>query len=110
MKNGGARAGAGRPKGIPNRKTQEIIQKAAAEGVMPLDVLLDGMRYYYKLYKEIPPDVFIDAIAVDGYRNAAKEYAIAAAPYLHPKLASVEATLIDKTAEERLERLRELLN
>lgn len=91
MKSGGARPGAGRPKGVANKLTKEAIEKARSEGIMPLDYMLAVLR---------------DPNAEEGRRDGMAQ---AAAPYLHPKLASVEQTIIDKTAEERLARLKELL-
>lgn len=74
MAHGGARPGAGRKKGGTNRLTQEAIDKARTEGVMPLDYLLQVMR---------------DAGADEAKRiDAAK----AAAPYLHAKLQPVDST------------------
>jgi hypothetical protein len=70
---GGARAGAGRRPNTPNRVTQELQAKVASEGITPLDYLLSVMR---------------DAKADDGKRI---DCAKAAAQYVHPKLASVEA-------------------
>lgn len=69
---GGARPGAGRKKGVPNRATAAKAAEIAASGKTPLDYLLDVMR-----------DEKCDkAVRLD----AAK----AAAPYVHPKLASMD--------------------
>ena len=65
--------GAGRPKGAKNKKTQELIARAEAGGVMPLDVLLYAMRLHY---------------AAGEYDKAA-EIAKDAAPYLHNRRAAV---------------------
>ena len=67
---GGKRAGAGRPTGAKNVQQtarQEAAAKAA-EGIMPLDYMLSVMR---------------DETAESDRRE---RMAIAAAPYLHPKL------------------------
>ena len=69
---GGARAGAGRPKGGANRVSKEAVDQARASGKMPLDYLLEIMR---------------DTTADDARRI---DCAKAAAPYLHAKLASIE--------------------
>lgn len=71
---GGPRKGAGRPPGSANRKTREIADRAVQEGVTPLEFLLGVMRAEVNEPRD---------------RMAA---AIAAAPYIHPKLASVEMT------------------
>jgi hypothetical protein len=69
---GGSRPGAGRPKGAATRKTREIADRAAAEGIMPLDYMLSVLR------RE-------DATPEQKAWAAEK-----AAPYCHPKLSSIE--------------------
>ena len=69
---GGARPGAGRKKGSPNRKSRELQAKVEAEGVTPLAYLLSVMR----------SEANEQAVRID----AAK----AAAPFVHAKLSSVE--------------------
>lgn len=72
MPRGGPREGAGRPTGIANKASIARQAEVAASGQTPLDYLLEIMR---------------DDTAERGERlDAAK----AAAPYVHPKLASVE--------------------
>lgn len=73
-KTGGARAGAGRPKGVPNKKTTEQAAAVAASGITPLEFLLKVMRDSKKTL-----DLRIDA-------------AKAAAPYVHARLGSIEYT------------------
>lgn len=69
---GGKRNGAGRKAGSVTTRTRETADRAASEGLTPLDYLLGVLR-----------DVDNDpALRMD----AAK----AAAPYVHAKLASVE--------------------
>ena len=70
---GGARPGAGRKKGSATAKTREIADRAAAEGVTPLDFMLQEMR---------------DETAERAERL---DMAKSAAPYIHPRLSSVEA-------------------
>ena len=63
----------GRQKGTLNTRTREIAEAALADGMTPLDYLLTVMR---------------DTKAEGAQRlDAAK----AAAPYVHPRLSSVEA-------------------
>lgn len=71
-KRGGARSGAGRPKGGRNRKQAEQIAKATSEGISPLDFLLSLMRD-----TEQPLAMRSDA-------------AKSAAPYVHARLAAIE--------------------
>jgi hypothetical protein len=63
----------GRQKGVRNRATAEARAAAEATGVLPLDYMLSVMR---------------NTNADPKRRDA---MAMAAAPYLHPKLSSVEA-------------------
>ena len=69
---GGKRPGAGRKLGSPNRRTKEVAAKALEDGVTPIEVMLACMREAF------------DA----GDSNRAVEYAKAAAPYCHPRLAN----------------------
>lgn len=71
---GGARPGAGRPKGATNKRTRETQAAVAASGMTPLEFMLKTMRDSKKPY-----DVRLDA-------------AKAAAPYVHAKLQSVEVS------------------
>lgn len=61
---------------MASRKTREIADRAAAEGIMPLEVMLQDMRAKFST----------------GDLSAAADRAIDCAPYLHPRLSSVEAT------------------
>jgi hypothetical protein len=72
---GGKRPGAGRPKSAATRRTQEIVERANASGESPLEYMLRTMR---------------DAEADQERRD---EMARAAAPYMHPRLASIEGDL-----------------
>jgi hypothetical protein len=65
----------GRQRGARNRATEEARAAAAATGVTPLDYMLLVMR---------------DPKAEPKRRDAV---AMAAAPYLHPKLSSIDAKL-----------------
>jgi hypothetical protein len=69
---GGKRAGAGRKKGIPNRASAAREAAIAASGLTPLEYMLTTMR------DETKPI----ALRLD--------MAKAAAPYVHPRLASME--------------------
>ncbi len=71
---GGTRAGAGRKKGTLTRRTQEIVAKATAEGITPLEVMLQAMRQSWEA----------------GNIVLASGFAEKAAPYVHPRLAAVE--------------------
>lgn len=71
---GGARKGAGRPKGTPNRKTVQLQNDIEQSGLTPLEFMLQVMR---------------DPEQDQGRRLHAANMA---APYCHAKLSSVELT------------------
>lgn len=80
---GGARRGAGRKAGSATRRTREIADKAMEGGITPLEYMLQLMRD--------PSDH--EDVKIQMAREAMRfEAAKAAAPYIHPKLASVEHT------------------
>lgn len=74
MARGGKRTGAGRKAGAANTKTREIADKAATDGITPLEVMLLTMRSRWASQDE------------DGALVAAEK----AAPYIHARLASVD--------------------
>lgn len=121
MGRGGKRPGAGRKAGVPSTKTvarQEVVEKALAEGVTPLQVMLDNMRFYHEagqkaleqlltgaatpqdiveqhdpkqIDPEKPPPSMMEAFKVMlALRDKAGEAAKDAAPYCHSRLAAVE--------------------
>lgn len=69
---GGARKGAGKPKGAVSKFNAEARAQAAAGGIMPLDYLLGLLRD-----EGTPKETRIDV-------------AKAAAPYCHARLAAIE--------------------
>lgn len=84
---GGARRGAGRPKGSANKKTCEIANRCAEEGLTPLEVMIDIMRQAY-------------AKGEAGFEMAL-DAASRAAPFIHPKLSSIDMkTTVKKDIEE----------
>ncbi len=75
MAHGGARKGAGRKPGALTTKTREIAEKAIEGGITPLDYMLEILRD-------------IGANKADRF-----EAAKAAAPYIHPRLSAVDASV-----------------
>jgi hypothetical protein len=73
---GGARPGAGRKPGTANVKTREIADRAAKEGITPLDVMIKAMRETYEA----------------SGAAAAFQFARDVAPYMHPRISSVEVS------------------
>ena len=107
MARGGKRVGAGRKMGSATKRTREIADRAAAEGVMPLDVMLDNMKFYHERAGDLLEKVevlFKDGTQEDGVqaalilkglmdnRQAAQVAARDAAPYCHSRFSSVEHT------------------
>lgn len=86
MARGGSRPGerrGGRQKGTPNRRTSERMQALEAGGAMPLEIMLGAARTLWAKAHE-GDDVDLDMIERAG--SMAKD----AAPYVHPRLASVQ--------------------
>jgi len=75
-KHGGKRKGAGRKPGAVTKRTRVIAEIAIEQGITPLEVMLRCMR---------------TALALELH-DEALDAAKAAAPYIHPKLASIEHT------------------
>lgn len=115
MARGGKRKGAGRPAGAITKRTREVAERALATGMSPLDVMLDNMRHFQQVALDAeatlegltaeefsaqvapntsPEDQFKFLLAqvkkTAGFRQMAQDAARDAAPYVHPKLASVE--------------------
>lgn len=84
IKRGGKRPGAGRKKGVPNKKTAAMVQAVEASGITPLEFLLNVMR-------GSPPNGATPAEII-AFTTLRFEAAKAAAPYVHPKLAAIEHT------------------
>lgn len=115
MARGGKRDGAGRPAGALTTKTREVAERALATGMSPLDVMLDNMRHFQQVAldaeatlegltaaefsEQVPDDatpeqqfkfLLAEVKKTAGLRQMAQDAARDAAPYVHPKLASVE--------------------
>jgi len=88
MAHGGARPGSGRPRGATTKKTREIADREIAAGLTPLEYMLQVMR---------------DGNQDEGRRlDAAKS----AAPYMHPRLSTVDTTVTIAQHEDALKDLR----
>lgn len=73
MAGGGKRPGAGRPKGSKNRTNMEREAEVQASGLTPLEFMLSRLRD--------------EAMPMEVRQWAAEK----AAPYVHPRLAQIEA-------------------
>jgi len=74
MSHGGKRDGAGRKSGSITKRSRDVAEKAAKEGLTPLEFMLNVLRD--------------ESMAFDSRCWAAEK----AAPYIHAKLANVEHT------------------
>lgn len=99
MAQGGKRVGAGRPVGATSLKTREIADKAIQNGITPLEVMLAVMREAWNDSNNVvvtdAGDEKANLAKAKGLRQMYQDRAISAAndaaPYLHPKLAPVDA-------------------
>ena len=89
MARGGKREGAGRPVGAKTKRTREVAENAAHEGLTPVEYMLFVMR---------------DQKADPSRRDA---MARAAAPYIHPRLSTVQHSgNVTKSHEEWVDELK----
>jgi hypothetical protein len=93
MPKGGFRLGAGRKKGAAEIRTRRIANELAREGLTPLQVLIDTMRELCQQAAEAPT-----AAERIEKKLAACVVAKDAAPYIHPRLAAVAATVRQVTS------------
>jgi len=103
---GGARPGAGRKEGSLTKRTREIAEVAAAQGITPLEVMMSTMMALYKEAENCnrhddhdhahegvghDHDVMITKNRIK-LLNMAATIARHAAPYVHPRLSAIEHT------------------
>lgn len=102
----------GRPVGSVGQKTKmlrAIADKAIAEGVHPLEVMLDNMRFYHQRADVLQTAVLAKVAKVSlkskealelleefkelgENRMKAQSCAVDAAPYVHPRLSATQVT------------------
>lgn len=77
-------------------KTREIADKAIAEGVSPLEVMLKAMRSFVEAAEKMGNGkievVNGEVITGLGLLTEASKIAKDAAPYIHPRLAAIDHT------------------
>lgn len=81
---GGKRPGAGRPVGSKNQRSADMAREATEAGITPIEVMLNAMR---ELWYEGSPEA----------KRGAARIARDAAPYVHPRLASIEQNIHEQT-------------
>ena len=79
---GGKRPGAGRPPGSKNQKNAEVARAAAEAGITPIEVMLGAMRELWE-------------VGTKESKREAASIAKDAAPYVHPRLASIDQTITE---------------
>lgn len=130
MAGGGKRVGAGRKPGAVTKRVRAIAEKALADGVDPLTVMLANMRHYHKLAadaekllegvtaselvgkSELSVKEQVDILLAEvrkaaDLRDRSQLCARDAARYLHAPLAAVNATGTAQDAVPVPERLKE---
>lgn len=117
--------GQGRKPGGLNQRTKAlraVAEKAIAEGVHPLEVMLDNMRFYHEK-ADVLQVAILDKVTAKGvlkgedamkmlnefkelgeFRMKAQSCAVDAAPYVHPKLS---ATTVDAKVTHSIEEAQE---
>lgn len=90
----------GRQRGAKNKSTLKRKAEIAASGKSPLDVMLDNMRFADEEAARVLgtlidrgsplPEDFIEFKELLRLRSLAQDCAKDAAPYVHPRLASIE--------------------
>jgi hypothetical protein len=109
---GGARPGAGRKKGATTKRTREIANKLMeSDEISPLEYMLQTLRETPdKLraeYKKGEIDAAEFAIRLQHLQKRRDDAAKDAAPYIHPRLSSIEAKVEDTGHEKMLALLAE---
>jgi len=100
---GGARPGAGRKEGSLTKRTREIAEVAAAQGITPLEVMMKTMMELYQeaencskhddhAYGGVDHDHDVITETRIKLLNMAATIARHAAPYVHPRLSAIEHT------------------
>ena len=93
---GGARVGAGRKTGSLTKRTRQIAEAVATQGITPLEVM---MKVMHQLYEEAgnvsEQDLGNKELASEArikLLNMAATVGRHAAPYVHPRLSAIEHT------------------
>lgn len=93
---GGARPGAGRKTGSLTKRTREIAQAVASQGITPLEVMMKVMHQLYEEAGNVSEDDLGDKTLANEARikllNMAATVGRHAAPYVHPRLSAIEHT------------------
>ena len=93
---GGARPGAGRKTGSLTKRTRQIAEAVATQGITPLEVMMKVMHQLYEEASNVQVDELGDKALANEARikllNMAATVGRHAAPYVHPRLSAIEHT------------------
>jgi hypothetical protein len=98
---GGARPGAGRKTGSLTKRTRQIAEAVATQGITPLEVMMKVMHQLYEEASNVQEEELGDKALANEARikllNMAATVGRHAAPYVHPRLSAIEHTGKDGT-------------
>ena len=93
---GGARPGAGRKTGSLTKRTRQIAEAVATQGITPLEVMMKVMHQLYEEAGNVSEQDLGDKELASETRikllNMAATVGRHAAPYVHPRLSAIEHT------------------
>ncbi|QWD36557.1 hypothetical protein G6674_06300 [Polynucleobacter paneuropaeus] len=93
---GGARVGAGRKTGSLTKRTRQIAEAVATQGITPLEVMMKVMHQLYEEAGNVSERDLGDKELASEARikllNMAATVGRHAAPYVHPRLSAIEHT------------------
>ena len=93
---GGARVGAGRKTGSLTKRTRQIAEAVATQGITPLEVMMKVMHQLYEEAGNVSEQDLGDKELASEARikllNMAATVGRHAAPYVHPRLSAIEHT------------------
>ena len=93
---GGARPGAGRKTGSLTKRTRQIAEAVATQGITPLEVMMKVMHQLYEEAGNVSEQDLGDKELASEARikllNMAATVGRHAAPYVHPRLSAIEHT------------------
>lgn len=87
----------GKPTGTIRGIAKEVRERAAQQGITPLEVMLKSMRRAVKKLKQEANTLSPEEL--DLWERKALEAAQMAAPYIHPKLQAVESKVEAKVEQ-----------
>jgi len=93
---GGKRPGAGRKTGSLTKRTRQIAEAVATQGITPLEVMMKVMLQLYEEAGNVQEEELGDKALANEARikllNMAATVGRHAAPYVHPRLSAIEHT------------------